>query len=421
MGNAGCDACVHVRAGKSVVQAAHLNALARFKPPLVALRTRQLQEEVQKVGGFLTDVASAAATKIDQFSGRPPAPGIRYCGVDEFSGIFYITEVKNETGECPQFTPAAGGPATHACTTCVHLRQPLRNVVSALEQVLQGHGDKSQKMLEQELTPMLQANAESEVTDCVDGAGIMPRPPAFLPLCRAHSSSDEGRFVVGPVVNVSSRCTRWEQGANANDDQPELRALQARMRQIVGEWESSLSRAASLDWATSGMQNAADAEAAVIDYCLSALGADRDFVTSFCGRYTETLWGKTWSAQAPQMPATAPAEQTPAPQPAAQPFTPTHTMQPSSPAAPAQGPIQPVSFAVVPNMTYAHPSRPGFALTVLVYPMQTVALVQAAGRTYQFDLAQSVPGAWTQLQTPEGPLPIALMPQLPFALFATWM
>jgi hypothetical protein len=403
--------------------------LAEFRPKLIDSQARRVEAESQSKAEFNNDRTSRMQLGEVKWGRRPTSPDFTYCGLDEFAGTYAIPEVKNLDLSCGKFSPKEPDAAPRACSSCKHLRPPLDGLVRTLEETLQRRGQKGQQLLDGEIAPMLRSQAESEYGECVDGTGVVSKPPIFLPLCHAHSSPGDSRYIVGPIVNASSRCPRWEadDGSSAARADPKLEAIAAQTRQIVGAWESDFSGA--LTHYDVDMQRASDAEADLVDYCLATMGWEREFVVSFAGRFAQTCWGKQWTEPSSRQstsaaPGVPPAGQ-PAPtaaiqEPAPPQASPMPTVMPlATTPAPAVQPA-PTSFLVQPNVPYQHPGRPDLTLTVVPYPMQTIAVVTAAGASIPYDLAACPPGQWTQLQTPAGPLPIALLVQLPFAVYAAW-
>ena len=395
-----CTECVYFRNGHSVVRPAFDAVLGSLKSQLQMAYTQKLHEERQSSDLAFVELESNIQQERIDYTRRPMVPQIRYCGLDEFEGMFYLCEVKNLDDEgCDDFTRKDSDWNTHSCRTCMWHRQPDASLVQVIENIT-GSRPKGQPIRDQ-IRQSLQNQAETEFDACIEGTGILPVDPGLLPICGMYSSpsSDAGpRFVVGPVANAGEACRRWSFGKDVagQDLNNDLVTLVVRAQDAVKERISPSVMNDNILASTDRRQaTAANAQADVIEYCLNALKVNPEFVESMCRQFTLDVWfserkkgnwreeassSRASAAQSPQGTNVTPGNQT------------------------AQG------FPITINTTYRHPRVEDLHFVIYQYPPYFTAQVNyiQEGKQDLFDLSQFQPGTWIQLTGRRGPIPIAL-------------
>jgi hypothetical protein len=448
-----CEQCQHLRQGGSITGPTFTALLDSLKPKVSSSHTQKMQEELQESGEAQAALNNAIEYGRDQWNRRPTAR-TPYCGVDEFEGRYYVVEVKNANNQCPQHTPRRVDAAPHNCRTCAHNAAPMSAVLLTAQQTL-GKEKEGRDLRVQQVDPALEAEANIEYRDCVDGQGFMYTRPGMLPVCEVYSQpspeTGDQRFVVGPVVNTAARCPSWEAGPNPRSQRiaAQLAAMQAEAART--EEVSSHPPAVYFDTDITAMNDAlgringaaGNDQADIIEFGLTVVGLNADFVHTIGSVFMDSGWylprardldpaavvaaidagaevpiglpgqatgsgaggqvvdGEQFRRSAEAAAGQAAPAQTSVGQPGA-------AAQPSPP------------FGVQPMVAYQHPSYPQISFQVVPTGMQVLLNVRIGGGAVQFDLAAFPPGAWTQLQTPQGPLPITILPQLPAAVYAAW-
>jgi hypothetical protein len=332
-----CAQCEHFRRGSSIARSAYAVLLPEYRPKLKQAEIMNLQAESQALGIAQQELDPRLDTTDDQLGmqwlSRPVHPNFTYCGLEEFEGRSLKCEVKNpDQKSCPDFTPRAVEGAPRPCTSCRHNRPPLSHPVRVLEETFRRNGQRSSATLDEEIRNVVQSQAEGEYQDCVEQAGFLAQPPAFLPLCLVRRSAEpmtgEQRSIVGPVVNNAGRCSEWSpgQGPSGSAEAAQLDALVAHVRGIVGQAEA----VAYMDplQMNAARRLQANAEAALVARCLAMLGATPDHIAAVCNSFTQAF-GEPWNPQlSAQIEASAPRLAPTAPP----------LVGPSQPGAPAVGP-----------------------------------------------------------------------------------
>ncbi len=295
-----CPQCEHYRVGSSIARAAFAGVLPAYQPKLRQAQTLSIQQESQSLATFVQE--QGAEYPDVKWLARPTSPGFNYCGLDEFDGLYYKCEVKNAEETCPDFTPRAVDAAPRPCSSCRHHRPPLGQPVRVLEETFRRYGQRSDATLNQEIRSLVQMQAEGEYQDCVDFAGFLPKLPAFLPVCMVRGSPEpttgEPRCIVGPVVNSAARCSEWSAGTAADAESAQLDALVAHVQGIVRQAESAM----YMDFPNAGgpRRIQANAEAAIVAFCMRMLNASPDHVQAVCNSFTQVFdepWDQQLSAQ----------------------------------------------------------------------------------------------------------------------------
>jgi hypothetical protein len=398
-----------------------------------ANRVRLLQDESQNgVAQTLAEKASLMRQSLPSWSRRPTIPEMPYCGAAEFDGRYGCVEVMNLDQQCDLFTLKVSLPQPHSCRTCTHNHRTSARIFQILDMTV-SLGDSGRGLRDRFIQPWFDAQAEAEYQDCVDFTGVLSRGPVFLPVCAARSGPNpetgEPRFIVGPVVNVGGRCSEWspaEESGTAPVD-PYLEDLFARYQQIDARQKAEVDINASLAL----YPQVAGSAAQVIEWCLALLGADDDQISSVCTSYVRDVWNQpnAWTGRTPRSGPTASSPEAPVVVqiPPAEAGAPILAGGENPPGSHPEAAIR-LPFDLAPGQVYVHPVYQELILTLVVNPGQVTAVVQfgAGSETYQpprmgFDVPSLVPNTWTQLQSADGPLPIALAPQLPTSVAAVWL
>ena len=391
-----CKQCVHLRRGHSVARTAFDVMLESLKPQLNATYVGKLRTEQEAEGNAIEQRQSNIDKKLDPYDNRPLSHTLTYCGVDEFDGLFYTHEVKNGDGRCAFFVAQDSTLPRHMCKSCRYHRQPSSKLFQIAEQVA-GSDPRGQPIRDQ-IRQVLQSQAEAEYETCVDSelVGIMSSQPGLLPVCEAYSTfafgSEEGRYVVGPVVNAGEACERWDAGENdsVQSQLTELNTLVERATRAVQEDKWPSDGRSLLASKPQRQGAAANRQADVIEYCLVKLGVDQTVIDSICSQYTLQVWF---------------TERT-----KAQDSRPTSSLTASSPTT-EPGAQRPQEFQMSLDETYSHPRVQLLWLSLHSQGPYFIARVVSLTTNDQgsFDLSRFQPGVWTQLTGQSGPLPIALL------------
>jgi hypothetical protein len=302
-----CHQCEHFRAGESAALAA-FNALpntGRVKVVLRVTMNQRRQEERAMAGTFYEERETAKQDGINEYTRRPTAANFGYCGVAEFAGRSYCSEVKNKRDpeySCKQFTILTeDDQVPHSCETCAHNYRPQDQLIEALLKQVNSHGFHSQLApFKEEVEQFLHSTAEAEYEDCIDQDGVLSARPGLLPVCEAWSSS---RHVVGPVANAAARCRNWTSGANDRTSQvtASLSVLEARCAEAYRRYEENSARVDQAAWQlrTVVETEVGHAKADLIEFCLLFLGANADFAASVAARYSQMIWEPAHGKLAP--------------------------------------------------------------------------------------------------------------------------
>lgn len=301
-----CAECMHFRKGSSIALETFnaFPASGRIRATLRAAQTQKRREERYQVGEFYDLLETNIKSKTESYPNRPIDAGIQYCGVDEFLGKFYCSEVKNEKSsdyQCNQFQELTSADRTpHSCETCAYNYQPYDQLLETLLQQVIGVGTSSNPSklpeFKADIEQFLQSAAEGEYEDCIDGDGLLRTRPALLPICEAWSSRN--RYVVGPVANAAERCSQWIPGPNERTSQVSatLSTLVARCEQAYQLYEQLFNEVTPWHderaWKlrTDSEIAVGHAKADLIEFCLFFLGANPEFAKSMAARYSRQVW-----------------------------------------------------------------------------------------------------------------------------------
>ena len=407
-----CSTCEHFRRGTSVTGATFAALLDPLKPKVNEAHSEKTKEEREGLDQYRPEVELRLQDQFDEWSRRPVGQ-IVYCGLHEFEGRFHITEVKNQDQRCDDFLPRQTNPEPHACSTCVYNIAPLNEVLMTLDQTV-GRTDRGRDLREKEIQPALNAQAEREYRDCVEGGGFLRSQPGLLPRCEVYSTaSDElglPRYVVGPVVNGGARCVAWERGVSPTRAQTseELARLRDEARRT---WEISehpppvrLAPGEVLEDVFGPAHSAAgNDEADIVEYCLTLLGLNADYVSSIGIRFMQSVWYRPRVVDDGSAAAASPAPTT-----AAGPGVGSAMAQPSQP------------FPLQPLVAYQHPTYHRVWFQVMVGENEVTIAVHVGAAEVHFNLAALPMRTWTQLRTTQGALPITILSDAPSGVYAAW-
>jgi hypothetical protein len=303
-----CQQCKHFREGGSVALAA-FNALPDSGRVKVMLRTsanQRRQEERAMAGTFFEERETAKQDGTDEYTRRPIDPRIGYCGVAEFAGRSYCSEVKNKRDpgySCEQFEILTyDDQVPHSCETCAHNYRPQDGLIEALLAQVTSSGSHSQLgPLKEEVEQFLHSTAEAEYEDCINQDGVLFARPGLLPVCEAWSSGQ--RHVVGTVTNAGARCMNWTPGSNGRTSQvtASLSVLVARCAEAYRRYEGNFARYDQTAWQLRDAvaTEVGHAKADLIEFCLLFLGANADFAASVAARYSQMIWEPAHGKLAP--------------------------------------------------------------------------------------------------------------------------
>jgi len=377
-----CQACGHFRAqGVSLARAAYDAAMDVFRPRVTSLQVNKSKEEADAYGNAIVERDGARQMERETWSRRPVYRQVGYCGLHEFEGKYHVCEVKNLDQRCEDFTPRRAEPVAQACSSCRYNRRPFSRAALVMQRTVN-----KCDYLRQSLGSTFEAQAQSEYQQCVDGEGLLPSRPFLLPVCEARSpqAPEAGSFVVGPVVNVASRCDRWAAGENpsAARSEEQLAALEAHA-QLAWDQLLNLERyPAAASGGSLDHDRPPNIEAHVLAQCLRELGADEVTVASTCSAFVQVLRGQNWD------PDKYPPDFTPVG------YATGEKVQPSVP------------FAAQPGAAYRHPRHP--ELSVALSADTTQLLVQLGTEQWPF-VSNSLRGrGWVQLSVARGTLPVTV-------------
>jgi hypothetical protein len=364
--------------------------------------------------------------------------GCQYCGIDEFDDAYYICEIRNgDNFECTSYLPRDDAHNRHSCDTCTNLRKTSERYLLTLKETMKSEAE-SDTIFTGELQPALRTQAIDEYQSCVDNAGLVFSPPAFLPYCAAYGSDPEhesyGHFVIGPVVNSDACCTRWQPRTEpADPPDAELEAL-VRHAKRLEEVASSVftPKLGAPSWADV-YAAVCSTKADIVAYCLRKLFVPEEFVSTIC---TSTPWGSRWR-QEPftgaeflpenQAQSTGAGAQVDAPirssgevpstsfQKRRGPWARLH-QRAAAPSVP--GPTN--EFLVIPGVRYTHPAHPEVALTIVNAAPRVIAVVDCPAGRWEYDLSSFPWNMWTELKAQATGVRIAVYVQLPVAIYVNW-
>jgi hypothetical protein len=297
-----CEQCKHFRKGGSVALTA-FKALpdgGRLKVMLQTTVNQRRQEESAQAGSLIEERRTARQTETDEYLRRPTMPNFGYCGVDEFAGRSYCSEVKNKRDpeySCEQFTILTEDDRVpHSCETCAHNYRPHGSLIDVLLAQVTGSGPGQHPSqlgpFKEEVEQFLHSTAEAEYEECINQDGVLSARPGLLPVCEAWSSGQ--RHVIGPVANAGARCMNWTPGSNDRTSQLTecLSALVASCAEAYRRYEENFARYDQAAWQLRTVieTEVGHAKADLIEFCLLFLGANAEWAASIAARYSQLIW-----------------------------------------------------------------------------------------------------------------------------------